>query len=211
MSKDKRYSPPLKMFNILGATELRQSRMMVVLLFVVLACAIIVAFMSSVVIDLQNQNTKLSEDRVMYGFPNSEGLFVSETTIPRRHIEGFTSWFIQNFYNFTPESAERNATESLRVMSPSLRVKQEPQMKVLAQQSIEQNITQVFAPETKFEIEHRPGVGYIVSFKGTRVRATLNRVINTRRYDVKFLIKEVKLSAHFDWAVVLDDFIVQEI
>ena len=147
----------------------------------------------------------------MYGFPSAEGVFVSSKVIPRTHIDGFVTWYIQNYYNFTPESAEANATEALRIMSPKLRVRQEQPLKTLARQSIEQEITQVFAPETKYTIEEKAGVGYIVSFRGQRIRATMNKVYNTRKYDVKLLLRTVKPSAHFDWALVVDDFIAQEI
>ncbi|HCF9284033.1 TPA: hypothetical protein NI618_001646 [Pseudomonas aeruginosa] len=211
MSKPTKYGPPVKLFNILGASELRQSRIMVVLLFIILAAAAIVGFLIFQVVDLQRANAQLSADRVMYGYPNAEGVFVSEKVIPRRHVEGFVSWYIQNYYNFTPESAEGNATEALRIMSPSLRVKQEQPLKTLARQSIEQEITQVFAPDSGYTIEYKPGKGYIVSFKGTRIRATMNRVFSQRQYDVKLLLKPVKPSAHFEWALVVDDYIAQEI
>jgi hypothetical protein len=211
MSNSINYGPPKKMFNILGASELRQSRIMVVLLFVIVAAAAIIGFLVFQVVELQRANAQLSADRVMRGYPNAEGVFVSEKVIPRRHVEGFVSWYIQNYYNFTPESAEANATEALRLMSPSLRVKQEQALKTLARQSIEQEITQVFAPESSYTIEYKPGTGYIVSFKGKRIRATMNRVFSQRVYDVKLLLKPVKPSAHFEWALVVDEYIAQEI
>jgi len=211
MQKSTKYGPPLKLFNILGASELRQSRIMVVLLFVIAAASVIISFMIFQIVELQRANTRLSEDRVMYGYPNAEGVFVSEKAIPRRHIEGFVTWFIQNYYNFTPDSAEENATEALRIMSPALRIKQEQALKTIARQSIEQEITQVFAPNSKYHIEFKPGTGYIVSFKGQRIRATLKQIFNNKKFDVKILLKPVKPSAHYDWALVVDDFIVQEI
>ena len=199
------------MFNILGPSELRSNRLMVVLLFVILAMGAVVGFMIHQNVELTKANTRLSEDRVMQGYPNAEGVFVSEKVIPRRHVEGFVTWYIQNYYNFTPESAEANATEALRLMSPSLRIKQELSLKTLARQSIEQEITQVFATTTKYTIEHKPGQGYIVSFQGQRIRATMNSVFRKQKYDVKLLIKAVKPSAHFEWALVVDDSITQEI
>jgi hypothetical protein len=211
MSDQKAFGPPLKIFNVLGASEIRQSRLMIALLFVIIAMGTIGAFLLVTINDLVAANAKLSAERIMYGYPNAEGVFVAEKVIPRRHVEGFVTWYIQNYYNYTPESAEANATEALRIMSPSLRVKQEPNLKALARQSYEQQITQVFAPETKYTIVEKPGVGYIVSFKGVRIRATLNSVINTKRYDVKLLLRQVKPSAHFDWALVVDDYIAQEL
>lgn len=211
MSQKTKYGPPLKLFNILGASELRQSRVMVALLFVLVILGSVVAFLSFMNANLQQSNRQLANERIMYGFPNAEGVFVSETQIPRRHIEGFVTWYLVNYYNFTPESAETNANEALRLMSPGLRVKQEQGLKLLARQSVDQEITQVFATDTPYKIEHKPGVGYIVSFQGQRVRATLNRVFSKTKYDVKLLIKPVKPSAHFEWAVVVDNYWVQEI
>lgn len=211
MQKKTKYGPPLKQFNLLGTSELRQGKLIVVLLFVLVAAGSIIGFLVFQNVALIRVNKQLSEERVMYGFPSAEGVFVSSKSIPRTHVEGFVTWYVQNYYNFTPQSAEPNATEALRIMSPKLRVRQELSLKNLARQSIEQEITQVFAPETKYSIEEKPGVGYIVSFRGQRIRATLNNVYQTRKYDVKLLLRTVKPSAHFDWALVVDDFIAQEI
>jgi len=211
MTERKAYGPPLKLFHILGAAEIRQSRLMIALLFVSTCLVAVIAFMVMMNLGMQTTNRKLQDERIMYGFPNAEGVFVSEKQIPRRHIEGFTSWFLANYYNFTPESAEANASEALRLMSPRLRVKQEQSLKTLARQSIEQAITQVFATDTPMTIEYKPGTGYIVSFRGQRVRATVSQVFSSTKFDVKLLIKPVKPSAHFEWAVVVDDYIVQEI
>ena len=211
MQKKTNYGPPLKQFNLLGTSELRQGKMMVILLGVIAATVAIIGFLVFQLAALTRANTILSEERIMYGFPSAEGVFVSSKVIPRTPIEGFVTWYIQNYYNFTPESAEANATEALRIMSPKLRVSQEQPLKSLARQSIEQEITQVFAPETRYTIEQKPGVGYIVSFRGQRIRATMNKVYNSRKYDVKLLLRTIKPSAHFDWALVVDDFIAQEI
>lgn len=211
MQKKTNYGPPLKQFNLLGTSELRQGKMMVILLGVIAATVAIIGFLVFQLAALTRANTILSEERIMYGFPSAEGVFVSSKVIPRTHIEGFVTWYIQNYYNFTPESAEANATEALRIMSPKLRVSQEQPLKSLARQSVEQEITQVFAPETRYTIEQKPGVGYIVSFRGQRIRATMNKVYNSRKYDVKLLLRTIKPSAHFDWALVVDDFIAQEI
>ncbi|MFL1449103.1 hypothetical protein ACI77O_11980 [Pseudomonas tritici] len=211
MSKKTIYGPPLKQFNLLGASELRKNQLMVILLFVIAALGAGCVALINMNIEMTKANTKLSDERVMYGYPNAEGVFVAEKVIPRRHIEGFVSWYIQNYYNFTPSSAEANASEALRLMAPGLRVKQESMLKSLAKQSIEQEITQVFAVTTKYTIDYKPGQGYIVSFQGQRIRATLNQVFRKQTYDVKLLLKPVKPSAHFEWALVVDDYITQEI
>ncbi|MCF5374160.1 hypothetical protein [Pseudomonas syringae] len=211
MSQNTKYGPPLKIFNVLGASEIRQSRLMIALCFVIVALGSVTAFLILMNVNLTRANEQLSNDRVMMGYPNAEGVFVASKVIPRWHVEGFVTWYIQNYYNFVPESAEANATEALRLMSPSLRVKQEQSLRALARQSIEQEITQVFAPQTKYNIEYKPGQGYIVSFRGQRIRATMNKVFRKDEYDVKLLLKPVKPSAHFEWALVVDEYIAQEI
>ena len=211
MSQKTKYGPPLKIVNVLGASEIRQSRLMIALCFVIVALGSVAVFLIYMNVNLTRANGQLSNDRVMMGYPNAEGVFIASKVIPRWHVEGFVTWYIQNYYNFVPESAEANATEALRLMSPSLRVKQEQSLKALARQSIEQEITQVFAPQTKYTIEYKPGQGYIVSFRGQRIRATMNKVFRKDEYDVKLLLKPVKPSAHFEWALVVDEYIAQEI
>lgn len=211
MSSENKYGVPLKFFNILGASEIRQSRLMIALLFVVVSMVVVIGYQQRTNQQLQVTNQQLAAQRIMYGFPNSEGVFVSSKQIPRSHIEGFVSWFTNNYYNFTPRSAEDNATEALRLMSPGLRVNQEKLLRTLASQSVNQEITQVFASETPYNIEVVPGQGYVVTFQGQRVRATLTRVFSQTKYEIKLFIKPVKPSAHFDWAVVVDNLMAQEI
>ena len=211
MSPERKYGVPLKHFNILGASEIRQSRLMIALLFVAVSLVAVIVYQQISNQKMQEVNQQLAAERVMYGFPNAEGVFVSSKQIPRHHIEGFVTWFVSNYYNFTPRSAEANANEALRLMSPALRVKQEALLKTVAAQSINQEITQVFANETPYSIELSPGQGYVVTFRGQRVRATLARVFSQANYEVKLLIKPVKPSAHFEWAVVVDNLSAQEI
>lgn len=206
------YGPSLKLFNVMGKGELRTGRMMI-------ACIAIGVIMGGVIVALVKQNIKLHEtnqqlqqQRVMYGFPNSEGVFVSERQIPERHITGFVTEFLNNFYNFSPESAFTNANESLRLMSPRFRAAQEEPLKASAKQSEDQQITQVFVRTTPYKVEmDTKAGGYVVSFKGARYRATLSTVFNRKRYDIKLLIKAIKPSKHFEWAVVADNMQYQEI
>jgi hypothetical protein len=146
----------------------------------------------------------------MYGYPNAEGVFVSENQIPDRHITAFTTTFLDNYYNFTPESSFSNAEEALRLMSSRLRSVQENNLKIIARQSAEQQITQVFARTSELTVEMDPSLGYIVSFTGKRHRSTFNAVFKTDEYSIKILIKPVRPSKHFEWAVVVDDIQIKE-
>ncbi len=209
MSKE--YEPQLKFFNLLGAAELRQSRLMVAFIVVI---AVLIAVVFNLVVmntNLQAANTQLQSQRVMYGYPNAEGVFVSSNQIPDRHISAFTTTFLDNYYNFTPESSFANAEEALRMMSSRLRAIQENNLKVIARQSAEQQITQVFARTSEYKIELDPSLGYIVSFTGKRHRSTLNAIFRTNVYKVKILIRPVRPSKHFEWAVVVDDIQIEEI
>lgn len=209
---NEQYGPPLKFFNVMGKGELRSGKLMI-------ACIAIGVIMGTAIVSLVKQNSKLhdanlqlQQERIMYGFPNAEGVFVSERQIPERHIAGFVTEFLNNFYNFAPESAVTNGNEALRMMSPRMRAAEEEGLKASAKQSVDQQITQVLvrtSPYT-FEVDNKAG-GYVVSFKAARYRATLNTVFDRKRYDIKLLIKAVKPSKHFEWAVVADDMDSQEI
>ncbi|KIL03217.1 hypothetical protein EGJ28_16690 [Stutzerimonas xanthomarina] len=209
---NEQYGPPLKFFNVLGKGELRAGRMMI-------ASIAIGVIMGGVIYSLAQQNIKLHEtnlglqqERVMYGFPNAEGIFISERKIPDRHISAFVGEFVDNFYNFAPESAYTNVNAALRMMSPRMRAAEEELLRASAKQSVEQQITQVFVRTGPVTVEMDPKAGgYVASFRAARYRATLSTVFNTSRFDVKFLIKPVKPSKHFEWAVVIDDKQVQEI
>lgn len=207
----KKYSPPLKYFNLLGASELRQGRLMVAFVVIVVVLVAVIINQARINTEMQETNRLLQDKRVMIGYPNAEGVFVSEDAIPERHIVAFVTTFLDNYYNFTPDSATTNAEEALRMMSPRLRSAQEESLKIVARQSIEQQITQVFAKSSPIEVEMQPNLGYVVSFTGERHRATMGNAYKKTKYQIKILIKPVKPSKYYDWAVVVDDFMIQEI
>ncbi|EPL3139375.1 hypothetical protein NOX69_006173 [Pseudomonas aeruginosa] len=204
------YGAPLKYFNLLGASDLRAGRAIITLIAISAVFAVVIAVLVGMNRELQETNRRLQSERIMYGFPNSEGIFISERQIPQRHILAFVAVFLDNYYNFTPLSARTNAEEALRMMSPRLRALKEDSLKIVANQSVEQQITQVFTKSSPYQVEVTPQ-GYVVSFTAERHRATLNRVFNKAKYNVKILIKPVKPSKFYEWAVVADDFDIQEI
>lgn len=204
------YGAPLKYFNLLGASDLRAGRAIITLIAISAVFAVVIAVLVGMNRELQETNRRLQSERIMYGFPNSEGIFISERQIPQRHIIAFVAVFLDNYYNFSPLSARTNAEEALRMMSPRLRALKEDSLKIVANQSVEQQITQVFTKSSPYQVEVTPQ-GYVVSFTAERHRATLNRVFNKAKYNVKILIKPVKPSKFYEWAVVADDFDIQEI
>lgn len=205
-----KYGVPLQYYNLFGRSELRSSRIIVAFIAVTVVFAGVIAFLINWNIQLQNANVELQGQRVMLGYPNAEGVFVSEKEIPERHIVAFVSVFLDNFYNFTPESSFTNANEAMRLMSPRFRAVQEETLKLVAKQSSEQQITQVFVRTSPYKVEVSPQ-GYIVSFQASRYRATLNTVFNKSKFNVRILLKPVKPSKHFEWAIVADDLQTQEI
>lgn len=204
------YGAPLRYFNLLGRGELKANRISVAFIAVSVILGGVIAYLVSMNMELQRTNLELQGQRVMYGYPNADGVFVSENAIPERHLISFVSVFLDNFYNFTPESSFTNANEAMRLMSSRLRAVQEDTLKIVAKQSAEQQITQVFVRTSPYKIETTPQ-GYIVSFQAFRYRATLSTVFAKSKFDVKLLLKPVKPSKHFEWAIVADDLQTQEI
>lgn len=204
------YGAPLKYFNLLGASDLRAGRAIIALIAVAAVFAVVIAVLVKMNVALQETNRKLQSERIMYGFPNAEGVFISERQIPKRHIIAFVSVFLDNYYNFTPQSASTNAEEALRMMSPKLRALSEDSLRIVANQSVEQQITQVFTKSSPYQVEVT-SQGYVVSFTAERHRATVKQVYNRAKYNVKILIKPVKPSKYYEWAVVADAFDIQEI
>ena len=130
--------------------------------------------------------------------------------IPVAHLNAFTSTFLENFYKFTPETAQANANAALRLMSPRLKGLEEQSKISLAKQSKEQEVSQAFRRETPFTYEQHAN-GYSVSFETCRYRTTLNTIFSRQRYRVQVLLTPVNPSNGFEWAVVADDLQVQEI
>lgn len=148
----------------------------------------------------------------MYGFPNADGVFVSSKVIPEAHLLGFVHYFLDNYYNFNPNSALSNINEALRLMSNNLRARQEQPLRIIATTSREQQITQTFtrnkSKDMSFEVTPQ---GYITKFEGDRYRSTLGKTFNHCKYEVALKLTPVRLSAHYAWGVVVDDISAREI
>lgn len=213
MSKATRESPqiPLKLFNVMGASELRHNRALIIVIAISVILSIVIAALAKIISDQSATIRQLQDSRIMYGFPNSEGVFVSSRVIPEHHIKGFTTTFIDNFFNYTPESSVTNATEALRMMSSRLRALQEEKVRTTAKAAYEQQITQVFTKSAPYKIEPYKDLGYLVTFPAQRHRVVLNSVFNQKKFVIKLLLKPVKPSAHYQWALVLDDFQIEEV
>lgn len=204
------YGPPAGFYNLFGRAEMRASRLMVAFIGVAMVLTVVIIYLIKNNIELNRANVQLQQERVMYGYPNADGVFVSEKTVPERHLRAFVTEFIDNYYNFTPESALTNANEAMRLMSPRLRALKEDELRNTAKQSFEQQITQVLVRTSPYEIKVTPQ-GYVVTFQAMRYRALLNTVFGKTKYNLAFLLKPIKPSKHFDWAIVTDDLKAQEI
>lgn len=205
-----RFGPPAGYYNLFGRAEMRATRIMVAFIAVTVVLTAVIMYLVKLNNGLAVANAALQSERIMYGFPNGDGVFVSEKTIPDRHLRAFTSEFLDNYYNFSPESSYANANEALRMMSPRLRAVEEERLKLLAKQSAEQQITQVFSRTTPYKIEVT-SAGYIVSFEAMRYRSTYNSVYGKAKFKIQLLLKPIKPSKHFEWAIVADDYKTQEI
>lgn len=137
--------------------------------------------------------------------------FVSSSAVSKHDVEACAASFIENYYNLSPATALDRTDKALKVMSPSLRSTQMSPLKSLAKQAVEQEVTQRFTAENGFSVKEDAGRGYIVEFRGQRIRSTFSRVFSTRKYDVKLLIRPIQPSANFNWALVVDDLTAQEI
>lgn len=130
--------------------------------------------------------------------------------IPVAHLTAFTSTFLENFYKFTPETAQANASAALRLMSSRLKGLKEQSMLSLVKQSDEQEVSQAFYRDTPFTYTQNAN-GYMVSFEACRYRTTLNTIFFKQRYRVHVLLMPAIPSNGFEWDVVADDLQVLEI
>ncbi len=206
------YGPPLKQYNVMGTSEIRASRFIVVFIVITVILLAVIGMLVKQNLSLSRQNESLQDGRIMVGFPSSDdGVFISTKRIPDSHIFGFVSTFIDNYYNFNPDSAQTNANEALRLMSPRLRRLKQEEMERSVKQSNDQAITQIFIRSSPISIESNTRLGYVISFTAMRHRLTAGSRYETKKFNIKILIKPVKPSKFYDWAVVTDDIIAEEI
>lgn len=81
-----------------------------------LAAALVAVLWSNHEKDLLNR--QLAKERVMLGFQDERGVFVSSAVLPERIIVRFARGFVANFYNFSPYAVVENLEEARKLMSP---------------------------------------------------------------------------------------------
>lgn len=109
--------------------------------------------------------TELSEKRVMIGFPDDSGMFVSAKKIPERIIVNFARGFVANMYNFSAYNVTENTDEARRLMSPQLANDHVGFFKDTVERVKRDSITRHFDIK-EFQPPVETDKGYIVQFRG---------------------------------------------
>lgn len=110
-------------------------------------------------------NRQLAKERVMIGFQDERGVFISSAVLPERIIVRFARSFVSNFYNFSPYAVVENLEEARRFMSPVAANDYVKFFEDTIATVKRDNITQRYEVKD-FKPPMTTGSGYIVQFKG---------------------------------------------
>jgi hypothetical protein len=128
------------MHSILWRGEERNGKLIGALLIVTVCMSIVIAAGTAVIIDQQNAIARLSNERIMFGFPDEDGIFVSSNTVPESFIIRYAKDFASNLYNYDFRSAKLNMTEARQMMTLEKAEEWTPDFQRKVTQAVEQRI-----------------------------------------------------------------------
>lgn len=107
---------------------------------------------------------KLSEERVMIGVQNEDGVFVSVRKLPRYFVVRYARTFVNNLLVYGPEGVTLNIEEARRMMEAQLAIDYHQFFQETINEARKDYITQSFQiREDSFE---ETTEGFIVKFRG---------------------------------------------
>lgn len=94
---------------------------------------------------LHQEISTLERSRVMFGFPNEQGVFVSSNKRPEYMVVRFAREYVNNLYNTDEFSVEENFRQVAKMMDPSIALGEGAQLARIAQEVRSSKASQSFA------------------------------------------------------------------
>ena len=125
--------------------EVMVSRLWLALGVLVLAFGAICSAMITSIKSLHEENGRLQRSRIMFGFPNEQGVFISSEKRPEYMVVRFAREYVNNLYNYDDVAVDENFKQVAKMMDPAIALSEAQVLSKIAQDVHSTKVSQSFA------------------------------------------------------------------
>lgn len=139
---------------------------------------------------LNAQNTQLANNRIMYAFPDEDGVLVSSRRRPPAAVKRYARDFVANRFNYDPDTVESNFKRGANMVVPGKAVGVARQLRGLADQVRKLELSQktTILKESDLEESDR---GYLYRMRGRVERYVATTFDTTYRIEIAVRLEKV--------------------
>ena len=157
---------------------------LVILLGVIVCMGLYIAHLESV-------NTQLANNRIMYAFPNEDGVLVSARRRPPIMVKRYAREFLSNRFTYDADSVIPNFRRAANMVVPHQAVALAHKLKRLAKKVQSQELSQKLTILSESGLQEADG-GYVYTLRG-QIERYVATTFDTR-YSVQLVVKMQKVT-----------------
>lgn len=151
---------------------------------------IVIVVMSIVIVHMNARNTELAASRVMYAFPDEDGVLQSTMKRPAAAVKRFARDFMANRFTYDPQSVQLNFKRAANMVVPNRAVAVAEQLSELAERVNNLSLSQKFTILEQSELEEIDG-GYRFTVRGRIERYVASTFERSYRVETTVRMRKV--------------------
>ncbi|MEQ9223834.1 MAG: hypothetical protein RJQ08_11495 [Salinisphaeraceae bacterium] len=176
--------------SVLARFETSNTKLWVGLGAVIAALLVVIAFMGWYIAQVEDQKTLLANNRIMYAFPNDDGILVSSRRRPEAMVKRFGRDFLANRYTWDEDTVSRNFEAAARMVMPSRAVALARDLQVLSDRIQRNNISQKITLLEESDLVEIDG-GYTYKVRGRIERYVASTFDTAYRTQIEVRLEKV--------------------
>lgn len=136
------------------------------------------------------QNTELANNRIMYAFPDEDGVLVSSRRRPPAAVKRYARDFVANRFNYDPDTVEPNFKRAANMVVPGKAVSVARQLRSLAVRVDDLELSQKTTILKESGLEESD-IGYLYRMRGRVERYVATSYDKTYRVEIAVRMEKV--------------------
>ena len=170
--------------------ERSNTRLFLGLVAMVIILILTVVAMGTALLSMNAQNTKLANNRIMYAFPDEDGVLVSSRRRPPAAVKRYARDFVSNRFNYDADTVEANFKRAANMVVPGKAVGVARQLRDLAEriQNLQLSQKTTILQESGLE---ESDTGYLYRMRGRVERYVATSYDTTYRVEIAVRLEKV--------------------
>jgi hypothetical protein len=197
---------PFRMANMLGNSELSESRMTIFFSVVIVVLVVALLVFTNIIFIMRSDVADARANQKVFLYPEGDGVFTERAEMPQSHILGFVSRFEDLYFNWAPESVRANMEEADKMMSQNFIYDNESNKNTNVTHGSIQRVTQVIASIPSTENVPRVSIGklshgYDVEYAARKRRSVGGEEFSRSVGKIRLRVQRVEPNAHYRWGL----------